>query len=120
MEKQSELPKDLSFEFDSSKLPSVSIFKVLFTFMTKQDIFLFSLAVIGSIGVGIHGQLNEVLAGDVFYGMISSNDEQRIESIALGGRVSQCSKKHFLKQYVPRHSDTYECHYRFYQYCNET
>ena len=80
MEKQSELPKDLSFEFDSSKLPSVSIFKVLFTFMTKQDIFLFSLAVIGSIGVGIHGQLNEVLAGDVFYGMISSNDEQRIES----------------------------------------
>lgn len=39
MEKQSELPKDLSFEFDSSKLPSVSIFKVLFTFMTKQDIF---------------------------------------------------------------------------------
>ena len=71
---------DLSFEFDSSKLPSVSLFRILFTFMSKTDIALFILALLASIGVGIHGQLNEVLAGEVFIGMLDNNTKDEIKS----------------------------------------
>ena len=72
-------PLETSFEFSPSKLPSVSIFRILFTLMSKTQLFLFILAVLGSIGVGISLQVREYLMGNILTELTSTDDKDKID-----------------------------------------
>ena len=66
------------FEFSPEKIPSVSIFRILFTLMSKGQLVLFILAILGSIGVGISLQLREYLMGNILTELTDTEDKDEI------------------------------------------
>lgn len=67
------------FEYNSEKLPAVSMFKMFFTLMPKKEIFLFLLAALGSIGSAITLQLRDYYIGRALTKLTSSNDTNIID-----------------------------------------